>query len=116
VSLLLVVVVVFFFFWYRRNLQRSILAGCCALWRICPILPFLPPGPPTNSSPSRASTPGTDQTNGYTDKQTEHFQPLWARNVPKFGIAHALALGLGPWLAAEVPSLVDAGMLPASGR
>ena len=25
---------------------------------------------------------------------TDHFQPLWARNVPRFGIAHALALGV----------------------
>lgn len=25
---------------------------------------------------------------------TDHFKPLWARNVPKFGIAHALALGV----------------------
>lgn len=24
---------------------------------------------------------------------TDHFKPLWARNVPKFGIAHAMALG-----------------------
>nr|CDS30102.2 ufm1 conjugating enzyme [Hymenolepis microstoma] len=38
---------------------------------------------------------------------TDHFKPLWARNVPKFGIAHALALGLGPWLAVEIPDLVD---------
>eukprot|EP01123_Difflugia_compressa_P008651 TRINITY_DN2634_c0_g1_i1.p1 TRINITY_DN2634_c0_g1~~TRINITY_DN2634_c0_g1_i1.p1 ORF type:complete len:164 (-),score=22.22 TRINITY_DN2634_c0_g1_i1:118-609(-) len=37
---------------------------------------------------------------------TDHFYPLWARNVPHFGVAHALALGLGPWLAAEVPDLV----------
>jgi len=44
-----------------------------------------------------------------------HFQPLWARNVPKFGLAHALALGLGPWLSLEVPSLVSAGILPVSG-
>eukprot|EP00162_Nutomonas_longa_P024662 comp9000_c0_seq1/m.10222 comp9000_c0_seq1/g.10222 ORF comp9000_c0_seq1/g.10222 comp9000_c0_seq1/m.10222 type:complete len:170 (+) comp9000_c0_seq1:111-620(+) len=42
---------------------------------------------------------------------TDHFKPLWARNVPKFGIAHALALGLGPWLAAEVPVLADSGKL-----
>jgi len=42
---------------------------------------------------------------------TEHFQPLWKRNAPRFGIAHALALGLGPWLAAEVPSLVRGGYL-----
>lgn len=27
--------------------------------------------------------------------QTVHFKPLWSKNEPKFGIAHALALGLG---------------------
>ena len=27
---------------------------------------------------------------------TDHFKPLWARNVPKFGIAHCMALGV--WL------------------
>ncbi|KAA8490805.1 Ubiquitin-fold modifier-conjugating enzyme 1 [Porphyridium purpureum] len=43
--------------------------------------------------------------------QTIHFQPLWARNVPRFGIAHALALGLGPWLAAEIPDLVARGVI-----
>lgn len=26
---------------------------------------------------------------------SDHFKPLWARNVPKFGIAHAMALGVG---------------------
>ncbi|URD83372.1 enzyme 1 [Musa troglodytarum] len=31
--------------------------------------------------------------------------PLWAKNCPRFGIAHALCLGLAPWLAAEVPIL-----------
>ena len=30
------------------------------------------------------------------------FKPLWAKNVPHFGVAHAICLGLGPWLAAEV--------------
>jgi hypothetical protein len=25
---------------------------------------------------------------------TDHFKPLWAKNVPKFGIAHAFALGV----------------------
>ncbi|KAL4465026.1 hypothetical protein ABPG72_010470 [Tetrahymena utriculariae] len=40
-----------------------------------------------------------------------HFAPLWAKNSPKFGIAHALALGLGPWLAAEIPVLVDQGII-----
>ena len=33
---------------------------------------------------------------------TIHFKPLWAKNAPHFGIAHALCLGMGPWLAAEV--------------
>ncbi|KRZ96260.1 Ubiquitin-fold modifier-conjugating enzyme 1 [Trichinella sp. T8] len=36
---------------------------------------------------------------------SDHFKPLWSRNVPKFGIAHAFALGLAPWLAVEVPEL-----------
>jgi hypothetical protein len=30
---------------------------------------------------------------------------------PHFGFAHALCLGLGPWLAAEVPYLVEAGVI-----
>lgn len=34
-----------------------------------------------------------------------------ARDSPRFGIAHALCLGLAPWLAAEVPILVDSGMV-----
>ncbi|EJW72387.1 Ufm1-conjugating enzyme 1 [Wuchereria bancrofti] len=42
---------------------------------------------------------------------SDHFKPLWARNVPKFGIAQAFSLGLGPWLAVEVPDLVDRGMI-----
>jgi len=40
-----------------------------------------------------------------------HFAPLWQKNTPKYGIAHSLALGLGPWLAAEIPFLVDTGVL-----
>lgn len=30
---------------------------------------------------------------------TDHFKPLWGRNVPKFGIAHAMALGVSASLA-----------------
>lgn len=40
-----------------------------------------------------------------------HFNPLWSKNTPKFGIAHALALGLGPWLAVEVPYMAELGLL-----
>eukprot|EP00746_Dinoflagellata_sp_MGD_P003152 gnl/MRDRNA2_/MRDRNA2_106124_c0_seq1.p1 gnl/MRDRNA2_/MRDRNA2_106124_c0~~gnl/MRDRNA2_/MRDRNA2_106124_c0_seq1.p1 ORF type:complete len:191 (-),score=40.83 gnl/MRDRNA2_/MRDRNA2_106124_c0_seq1:40-552(-) len=40
-----------------------------------------------------------------------HFAPLWRNNTPKFGIAHALSLALGPWLAAEIPYLIDAGVI-----
>uniref|UniRef100_A0A7S0W246 Ubiquitin-fold modifier-conjugating enzyme 1 n=3 Tax=Hemiselmis TaxID=77924 RepID=A0A7S0W246_9CRYP len=48
---------------------------------------------------------------------TVHFNPLWQRNVPKFGIAHAMALGMGPWLAAEVPDLYSKGMItPAADK
>ncbi|KAL6040505.1 Ubiquitin-fold modifier-conjugating enzyme 1 [Balamuthia mandrillaris] len=42
---------------------------------------------------------------------TIHFKPLWARNAPHFGIAHGLALGLAPWLAAEIPHLVGQGSI-----
>ena len=41
----------------------------------------------------------------------DHFKPLWKRNAPKFGIAHAFALGMAPWLAAEIPFLIDAQVL-----
>jgi len=42
---------------------------------------------------------------------TDHFKPLWAKNVPKFGIAHAMALGLGPWLAVEIPEMIEKGVV-----
>lgn len=42
-----------------------------------------------------------------------HFSPLWRANTPKFGIAHALSLALGPWLAAEIPYLVETGVIQA---
>ena len=42
---------------------------------------------------------------------SDHFKPLWARNVPKFGIAHAMALGLSPWLAVEIPDLIQRGIV-----
>lgn len=29
---------------------------------------------------------------------TDHFFPLWAKNIPKFGIVHALALGVRKWV------------------
>jgi hypothetical protein len=44
---------------------------------------------------------------------TIHFKPLWAKNVPHFGIAHAMCLGLAPWMAAEVPHLVESGKVTA---
>lgn len=40
-----------------------------------------------------------------------HFAPLWQKNVPGFGIAHALAGGLGPWLAVEVPQMIRQGVI-----
>ena len=36
---------------------------------------------------------------------TDHFKPLWSKNAPRFGIAHAMALGLGPWL--EIPEMIE---------
>ena len=40
-----------------------------------------------------------------------HFQPLWRQKNGRFSIAHALALGLAPWLSAEVPLLVARGVI-----
>ncbi len=42
---------------------------------------------------------------------TDHFKPLWSRNAPKFGIAHAMALGLAPWLAVEIPEMIQKGVI-----
>ncbi|KAL9313811.1 hypothetical protein ACSQ67_019263 [Phaseolus vulgaris] len=90
--------------------------------------------------PSTAPELELPQLDGKTQKMyrggkiclTVHFKPLWAKNwilgqmfllinqylkldkasiSPRFGIAHALCLGLAPWLAAEVPILVDSGMV-----
>jgi ufm1-conjugating enzyme 1 len=38
-----------------------------------------------------------------------HFAPEWRANAPKYGIVHAMTLALGPWLAAEIPQLVESG-------
>ncbi|CAD8170514.1 unnamed protein product [Paramecium pentaurelia] len=40
-----------------------------------------------------------------------HFAPLWQKNAPKFGIVHALQLALAPWLAAEIPVLIEEGKI-----
>ena len=56
-----------------------------------------------------------------------HFAPIWGKNTPKFGIAHALAIGviyllilqpwftiffkLGPWLAVEIPMMIEEGKI-----
>ncbi|KCV70331.1 hypothetical protein H696_02658 [Fonticula alba] len=42
---------------------------------------------------------------------SSHFEPLWRKNAPKFGIAHALTLGLKPWLSVEIPLLVEEGKI-----
>jgi hypothetical protein len=46
----------------------------------------------------------------------DHFKPLWKRNAPKFGIAHAFALGMGVWLAAEIPFLIEANTLTTTTK
>ena len=63
---------------------------------------------------------------------TIHFQPLWVKMAPKFGIAHALAFGvnlfavdklvlivamqLGPWMASEIPDLVKKEIISHNGK
>lgn len=36
------------------------------------------------------------------------------RNAPKFGIAHAFSLGLGPWMAVEIPEMIERGTITKS--
>jgi ufm1-conjugating enzyme 1 len=43
-----------------------------------------------------------------------HFAPTWGKNVPKMGIAHALAIGLGPWMNIEIPTLIEKGVVTKS--
>ena len=40
-----------------------------------------------------------------------HFAPLWRSMVPKYGVVHSLCYALGPWLAAEIPYLVECGVI-----
>jgi ufm1-conjugating enzyme 1 len=40
-----------------------------------------------------------------------HFAPLWRTNTPNYGIVHAMCLALGPWLSAEIPYLVESGVI-----
>ena len=40
------------------------------------------------------STPSRPPHRGGKICLTDHFKPLWARNVPKFGLAHLMALGV----------------------
>lgn len=47
----------------------------------------------------------------YWILNNQMFLSLALSYSPRFGIAHALCLGLAPWLAAEVPILVDSGMI-----
>lgn len=89
------------------------------------------PSPPTPCTPPQFDIPATypatapeielPELEGKTAKMyrggkiclTIHFKPLWAKNSPHFGVAHALCLGLAPWLAAEVPFLVESGAVKA---
>ena len=42
---------------------------------------------------------------------TDHFFPLWARNTPKYGISHLLIFGLSPWIAVEIPDMIEKGII-----
>ena len=71
------------------------------------------------SYPSVAPELALPELDGKTEKMYRggkicldaHFRPLWARNVPHFGVAHAMALGMGPWLAVEIPDLIRKGQI-----
>lgn len=38
---------------------------------------------------------------------------VWRARSPHFGVAHAMCLGLAPWMAAEIPYMVDTGVITA---
>ena len=40
-----------------------------------------------------------------------HFAPLWRSMSPKYGVIHSLCYALGPWLASEIPYLVETGVV-----
>lgn len=67
-----------------------------------------PAAPPTVSLPGLTGRTAKMYRDGAIC-QTVHFEPAWARHAPRWGVAHALAAGLGPWLAAELPDLVARG-------
>ena len=76
-----------------RAAATAAAAAAAAARAACPRTPGSPPPPPAQIC------------------LDSHFRPLWARNEPRFGIAHAMALGMGPWLAVEIPSLVALGRI-----
>ncbi|KAJ1614996.1 hypothetical protein OIY81_194 [Cryptosporidium canis] len=86
--------------WYTHNLKKYEFKFCFSVPDKYPVTPF------------ELEIPELD---GKTLKMYRggkicldtHFIPLWSKNCPKFGIVHALAFGLAPWLAAEVPYLVS---------
>lgn len=41
----------------------------------------------------------------------EHFLPLWSAKAPKMGIIHSLINGLAPWLAIEIPNLINKNLI-----
>ena len=47
-------------------------------------------------APRCPRTPGSPPPSPAQICLDSHFRPLWARNEPRFGIAHAMALGMGP--------------------
>lgn len=67
-----------------------------------------PAAPPTVSLPGLTGRTAKMYRDGAIC-QTVHFEPAWTRHAPRWGVAHALAAGLGPWLAAELPDLVARG-------
>ena len=53
-----------------------------------------------------------DGEKGAAQTLTEHIDAVIPCS-PRFGVGHALCLGLAPWLAAEIPYLVDGGVIQA---
>jgi hypothetical protein len=98
----------------------AIRTHCPVLSSLLTLLSLIPPHDEPPSPWAQVTYPATapelelPELDGKTSKMyrggkiclTIHFKPLWSKNVPHFGIAHALCLGLGPWMVRSLISSI----------
>lgn len=102
-------------FWQESNKEGTRWSGKC--WYIHDLLKYeldIPITYPTTAPESAVPELDGKTAKMYSDRKIclkDHFQPLCARNMPGFGLAHLLAMGLGPRLAVEIPDPIQKGVI-----